>query len=104
MGRENEIIPSLRNYVDHDSHNVELRLLLAAQCSKNSSDWDKAKEEYEALIREGPSVEAYRGLFDLFKQEGKVEEVLSRLDRAVAAARLRVIAPWSLYLRRLRLH
>jgi tetratricopeptide (TPR) repeat protein len=86
LGREREIIPCLKSYSAHDPRNVELRLLLAAQYSKNSSDWNRAHEEYEALIREDPNPEAYRGLFDLLKKKGEVEEVLRQLDMALAAA------------------
>jgi tetratricopeptide (TPR) repeat protein len=65
---------------------VELRLLLAEQYSKNRADWNKAQEEYEALIRENPRKDAYRGLFDILKKQERVAEVLSKLDQAVVAA------------------
>jgi len=89
LGREDEIIPSLKTYADQDNRNVALRLLLAELYSKKSNDWNKAQEEYNALLREGPNAEAYHGLFELLKKKGRAEEVLSMLDRAVAAAKPR---------------
>jgi tetratricopeptide (TPR) repeat protein len=86
LGRESEIIPSLRAFADQDKRNVELRLLLAEQYSKNQADWNKALEEYETLIRENPSEHAYRGMFDILQKQERVGEVLSKLDQAVVAA------------------
>jgi tetratricopeptide (TPR) repeat protein len=86
LGREAEIVPSLKSYADQDRRNIGLRLVLAEQYSKNSSDWGKAQEEYEALIREDPTPEVYRGLFGLLKKKGEAEHVLDKLDRALAAA------------------
>lgn len=86
LGREGEIIPSLKTYADQDNRNVALHLLLAELYSQKSTDWNKAQEEYNALLRENPNAEAYHGLFEILSKKGRVEEVLSTLDQAVAGA------------------
>jgi tetratricopeptide (TPR) repeat protein len=86
MGREAEILPSLRAFVGRDKHNVDLHLLLADQYASHSGEETKAQEEYESVIRENPRPHAYHGLFNLLKNEGKVDEVLAKLDRSLAAA------------------
>jgi tetratricopeptide (TPR) repeat protein len=86
LGRESETIPSLKKFVEQDSHNMELRLLLAEQYSKSAGNWNQAQAEYEEIIRENPVPEAYRGLFEILKKKGHVEEILSSLDRSIAAA------------------
>jgi tetratricopeptide (TPR) repeat protein len=86
LGRENEIIPSIAQFVNSDRHNLELRLLLADQYGTDSADWSEAQKEYEEVIRENPSARAFQGLFGILKKQGKVNEVLARLDRSLAAA------------------
>jgi tetratricopeptide (TPR) repeat protein len=93
LGRESEIIPSLRTFADQDKRNLELRLILAEQYAKTKADWNKALEEYEALIRENPGEDAYRGLFDILKKQERVGEILSKLDQAVVAANPRDKSP-----------
>jgi tetratricopeptide (TPR) repeat protein len=86
LGREDEVIPSLKHFVDCDRHNIELRLLLAEEYSKNIEYWPCAQEEYQKVIQENPRSPAYQGLFHLLKTSGNVEEVLNELDRAFTAA------------------
>lgn len=86
MGREAEIVSSLKSYVARDKHNIALHLLLADRYANHSGEGDKAQEEYESVIRENPSSPAYGGLFTLLKNQGKVDDVLTKLDRSLAAA------------------
>jgi len=85
MNRQGEIITSLRKYVDLDRHNLELRLLLANEYSKEPDNWNKAQEEYEKVILENPCSQAYQGLFGLLKTNGRIEEILAKLDRSLSA-------------------
>ncbi len=86
LGRGNEIIPSIAQFVNSDRHNLELRLLLADQYGADSANWSEAQKEYEEVIRENPSARAFQGLFGIVKRQGKGREVLARLDRSLAAA------------------
>jgi tetratricopeptide (TPR) repeat protein len=86
MQREGEIIPSLKTFVELDRHNLDLRLLLADEYSKEPDNLTRAQEEYEKVIQESANIQAFQGLFRLLKNNGSIEEILNQLDKSLAAA------------------
>jgi tetratricopeptide (TPR) repeat protein len=84
-GRGNQVLSQLKQASERDVHNLALQLLLAGQYAKEKQR-DEAEERYKSVIRESPSPEAYRGLFTLYKEEGKSSEVLDLLDAALKTA------------------
>src|SRR5262249_4865614 len=70
-----------------DHHNNALKLLLAREYRK-AGQAAKAEAIYTALARENPSVEVYRGVFGLCKDEGPrgAARALELFDATVAKA------------------
>lgn len=85
LQRANEVLPSLQQFADRDEHNVALHLLLARQYTA-ARQWDEAERLYQKLLAEGPTPEVYLGLFRLYKEEGKLTQILSLFDEALATA------------------
>jgi tetratricopeptide (TPR) repeat protein len=85
LGRSREILPSLQDYASRDEHNVALQLLLAQQYGKERH-WDEAESRYLKLAMEGPSPDIYRGLFTVYRNQGRSDKVLELLDAALVTA------------------
>ncbi len=86
LGREDEALPALERHSRNDPYHNALRLLLAREYQKAGQLGD-AERIYLALMA-SPQVEVYRGLFSLYRLEGRrgAEKLFDRLDRAIAAA------------------
>jgi tetratricopeptide (TPR) repeat protein len=87
LKREKDIVPALESAADRDSFNQALKLLLARECRK-AGQAARAETIYTALVKTNPSGDAYRGLFDVFKDEGQrgVQRALQMLDDAIKTA------------------
>jgi tetratricopeptide (TPR) repeat protein len=86
LGRENEVVAALERHSRIDPYHNALKLLLAREYQSAGRLGD-AERIYLALLA-SPQVEVYRGLFNLYRLEGKrgAEKLFDRLDRAIAAA------------------
>jgi tetratricopeptide (TPR) repeat protein len=71
LGREDQILPWLEQTSRADSFNNTLRLLLAERLV-HARQLDRAEKVYLEMHAQSPEVEAYRGLFKIYKKEGKV--------------------------------
>ena len=74
-------------HAKQDPYNNALQLLLARECRK-AKRLDQAEDIYRKLLVASPDAEAYSGLFELYRLEGKrgAEKLFDRLSKAVAAA------------------
>jgi tetratricopeptide (TPR) repeat protein len=86
LGRDQEIIKALERHARDDPYNNALKLLLGREYQKVNRLGD-AENIYTALLS-APQAEVYRGLFGLYRQQGKsgMTKLLARFDSAVAAA------------------
>jgi tetratricopeptide (TPR) repeat protein len=87
LGRDREVLPSLQEAAARDSHNVELKLFLARQFVEHKEP-TAAERIYVTLAADSPTPDVYRGLFTLYRNEGKMTNVLKLLDQTFAAAGL----------------
>jgi tetratricopeptide (TPR) repeat protein len=87
LGRTADVLPHLREAAGRDSHNIALHLLLAREL-RLARQRDEAEKVYKALIADGGGPDAYRGLFDLYKEEGPpgAERALALFDEAIQKA------------------
>jgi tetratricopeptide (TPR) repeat protein len=83
LGRDADVLPALEAAAQRDSHNAALGLLLARECTRAELP-DRAKTVYQRLIAESPTVDAYRGLLDLYRD--RPDHILALLDAKVKAA------------------
>jgi tetratricopeptide (TPR) repeat protein len=86
LGKGNEVVPGLEAASGRDPNNVALKLLLAREY-RAARRPREAAAAYEALLRLSVGPDVYRGLFQLYKDEGPAggEKALVRLDAAVRA-------------------
>jgi tetratricopeptide (TPR) repeat protein len=87
LGRAADILPSLERSAAADRNNLALRLLLAREYRKAGRP-QQAEPIYTALLEQAPTAEVYRGLFELFKEQGLqgAANLLTRLDKALGKA------------------
>ncbi len=85
-GRKGEVLPALERYSRLDQHNESLRLLLAGEYRK-AGRLAEAERLYLGMLA-SVKVEAYRGLFAVYKDQeaAGLGKLLDRLNRAIAAA------------------
>jgi tetratricopeptide (TPR) repeat protein len=86
LGETAAIVPALEKYAGLDRHNVSLQLLLARRYTEEKHG-QKAKAIYRELAKDNVSPEVYRGLFNLHKDLGEIDEVLMSLDGSLAKAK-----------------
>ncbi len=87
LGREGDILPSLKRSAQADHNNQALQLLLAREYGKaGQATW--AEQIYSNLLEQSPTAEVYRGHFQLFKDAGEVglEHLLTNLNDAITEA------------------
>jgi tetratricopeptide (TPR) repeat protein len=82
LHRENEIIDSLEHFSQQDAFNVPLRLLLAREYA-GAGKIKNAEDTYLQLAEQAPAAPVYRGLFKVWHDSGRMEEVLDQLDAAI---------------------
>ncbi|HTU21318.1 MAG TPA: tetratricopeptide repeat protein [Gemmataceae bacterium] len=87
LGREADIVPSLFRSATADRNNQALQLLLAREYRKAGQS-GPARAIYERFLEQSPTVEVYRGLFQLYKEEGTrgADLLLVKLDQAIGNA------------------
>jgi tetratricopeptide (TPR) repeat protein len=88
--RQDDKLRSLKRSADADKNNVALQLLLAREYRK-ANLLQLAEPIYEQLLRDAPTPDVYRGLFELYKQQegqkaGGAERLLTRLDETLGKA------------------
>jgi tetratricopeptide (TPR) repeat protein len=88
LNRAADIVPQLEAAAAGDQHNLSLKLLLARECRK-AGRAERAVQIYTALAAENPTVEVYRGIFDLCKEDGArgAARALDLFDGTVAKAK-----------------
>jgi tetratricopeptide (TPR) repeat protein len=89
LGRDSEIVPDLEAYSQRDAQNPALKLLLARQLGK-AGQAGEAEKRYREVLSDSVSIEAYQGLFALYRDEGAdgAAKVLGLLDGALTRASL----------------
>jgi tetratricopeptide (TPR) repeat protein len=87
LGRQADVLSSLERSADADRNNLALRLLLAREYRKAGRP-QQAEPIYTALLEQSPTAEVYRGLFELFKEQGQhgASRLLAQLDDALGKA------------------
>jgi tetratricopeptide (TPR) repeat protein len=87
LRRHADILPDLETASGRDPHNLALRLLLARETRKAGKAL-AAERIYSDLLKRHLNSDVYRGLFDLYKDEGRpgAERILTRLDAALELA------------------
>jgi tetratricopeptide (TPR) repeat protein len=85
LGRAADVLPELKHHLDLDEHNLALKLLVARQYAREGQTTE-AERLYTDLADTSPTAEVFRGLFTLYKDNGRLDEGLVLLNRAVKAA------------------
>ncbi len=87
LRRQEEIVPDLEASSGRDPNNQMLRLLLAREYRKAGRALE-AEAVYTALLANSLSAEVYRGLFQLYKEQGRfgAEKILVMLDKCLKGA------------------
>jgi tetratricopeptide (TPR) repeat protein len=81
------IVPWLEEAAARERFNNALQLLLATECAKAKLP-KKAEAIYNKLAEDSPSAELYRGLFQLYKDDGPLgmTRILAMLDKVMDKA------------------
>ena len=81
------LVPWLEEAAQRDRHNSGLQLMLAKQYAQ-ARQTAKAEKLYKKLAEDTPSAELYRGLFQLYKERGRVgmAEILTLVNGALDKA------------------
>ncbi len=87
LKREADVLPSLIRSATADRNNTALQMLLAREY-RQAGRSDLAEAIYRRLLKETPSAEVYRGLFQLYKDDKNRggDRLLSQLDEAIGSA------------------
>ncbi len=83
LDRSREVVPALRKLADREKFNLGVQLLFARELSKSTTTRATAETLYNRLLERAPKPEVYRGLFRLYKDEGRTNEILDLLDAVV---------------------
>ncbi|MHB1424237.1 MAG: tetratricopeptide repeat protein [Gemmataceae bacterium] len=87
LGREADVLPSLIRSAAADRNNQVLQLLLAREYRK-AGRANLAESIYRKLLEQSPTVEVYRGLFEMRKSAASsgADKLLAELDGKIATA------------------
>lgn len=80
LGREREVVPTLKRYADREEFHVGLKLLLAREMTKDPRSRREAESVYQTLLAKNIRPDIYRGLFKLYQATGEMRKVLDLLD------------------------
>jgi tetratricopeptide (TPR) repeat protein len=83
MGREQEVIPSLRKLANRDQYNLGLHLLLARELTRSPATRREAERFYLTILKGSIKPEIYTGLFKLYVIEHRMGQVIEILDSHV---------------------
>lgn len=86
LGREKDVVPALRKHAAREEFNFGLQLLLGRELGKDARTRREAEELYTALLKSNIKPEVYRGLFQLYRAQDRMEKVIDLLDEAGAVA------------------
>lgn len=86
LGRERDVVPVLRKYAGREEFNLNIQLLLARELAKSPRTRAEAEELYTRLLTKNIKPDIYRGLFRLYRDDGRMERVLDAFDAAVKTA------------------
>jgi len=87
LGREADIIPSLRKYTARDEFHLGLQLLLAEEMAKQPRTRGEAERIYTSLLEKNIKPEIYRGLFHLYRLDHRATKAIDLLDVAFTTAK-----------------
>jgi tetratricopeptide (TPR) repeat protein len=84
LGRQADVVGDLETASGHDPNNQALKLLLAREYKKAGAV-RKAEAAYQALLEKSVAIEVYRGLLELYRDQGAsgASQVLALFNRAV---------------------
>src|SRR5262249_37448031 len=85
LGRGEAVVPSLSAYGERDPQNLALRVLLGREYHR-AGRVREAEDIYSKLADKTPTAEIYKAWFTLLKEQNRMGEALSLLDRAVAGS------------------
>jgi tetratricopeptide (TPR) repeat protein len=87
LDRGAEIFPWLERASANDHHNVALKLLLARQLAAGRQI-ERAEAVYRELAEQAPSLEVYRGLFALYKDDARMgaDRILTLLNKTLGTS------------------
>jgi tetratricopeptide (TPR) repeat protein len=80
LGRDRDVVPALRKYAAKEEFNLGLQLLLAHELAKDTRTRGEAEGIYTGLLKTNVKPEVYRGLFQLYQAEDRMEKVLDLMD------------------------
>src|SRR5262249_6899524 len=88
QGDGDKALVFLKESVDNDANNDGLKLLLAKQCRQEAQKESKGENDLtrEAarlcleVAKSNPTVETYRELFSVWKEEGRLDKLIQFLD------------------------
>src|SRR5262245_22501031 len=83
LGRDREVLLTLRKLAQREEHHLGLQLLLARELAKDARTRREAETLYLGLLKKHIKPEVYRGLFRLYEADGRMAEVLDLVDDAV---------------------
>lgn len=86
LGRDRDIVPSLRKYAAREEHNLGLQLLLARELAADPRTRPEAERMYRALLTKDVKPEIYRGLFRLYQAADRMGAVLDLFDESLRVA------------------
>lgn len=87
LGRGDDVVAELEKHAAVDRFNNPLKLLVAREYLKAGQP-AQAEGIYEPLLKASADADTYRGLFAVYKAEGRqgADKLLRRLDEAIRAA------------------
>jgi tetratricopeptide (TPR) repeat protein len=90
LGREKDVVPTLRKYAAKEEFNLGLQLLLARELAKDPATRREAETIYTDLLKTNVKPEVYRGLFELYRAEDRMVRAVDFFDEAKQTAQLDV--------------
>lgn len=85
LKQADDIVPWLEEAASRDRFNNPLQLVLARECA-TAKQSKKAEAIYLKLAEDSPSADLYRGLFNLYKDDGSMLRVLAMVDKVMDKA------------------
>jgi tetratricopeptide (TPR) repeat protein len=87
LGRDKDIVATLRKYAAKEEFNLGLQLLLARELAKNPATRREAETIYADLLKTNVKPNVYRGLFELYRAEDRMVRALDIYDEAMRVFR-----------------
>lgn len=83
LGRDKDVLPTLRKFAAREEYQLGVQLLLAKELSKDPRTRREAEKLYETLLSRQIHTDIYRGVFKLYQSEDRMSKVLDLLDDVV---------------------